>query len=124
MPRTSTSRTEVQRVGRECEVAPAAQPKEAGRAPDRPAVEDPDRDHVEQVEEEAEVRERVQEIRVARLREQIDDERRRAAEDRSGDRDPNGLPRMAACVRDVRTEERDEDRQLRMQPFALRLDEV
>ena len=117
-------RAEVERVDEERLALPAAVAQEAGRAPDGAAVEDPDRDQVEQVEEEAEVGEREQQVRALRLADQVADERGGAAEDRPGDRDPRGLPRIAARVLHVGAEERDEHRQLRVQPLALRLEEV
>src|ERR1019366_8540271 len=103
---------------------PAAEAQEARRAPYGAAVEDPERHEVEQVEEEAEVREREHQVRAVRLADQVAAERRGSAEDRAGDRDACGLPRVAACVLDVGAEERDEHRQLRVQALALRLDEM
>ena len=60
MPRISIAAVrEVERVDASASVAAAAEAQEARRPPDRAAVEDPERDQVEQVQEEAEVRERV-----------------------------------------------------------------
>src|SRR6476469_664561 len=117
---------EVERVRREREPAPATEPQPTRGAPHGAAVEDPERNQVEQVQEEAGVGERREEIgRVAAVVGERETHRRgRAAEDRPGDRDAHRLPRMPPRVLHVRPEERHEDGQLRVQPLALRLDEV
>ena len=98
----------------------------APRAEHVAAVEDPDRREVDQVEEEARVGERAQEVG-ARLH--GDDQARGGADtarDRPGERHARVHPRVEAHVPkcDVGAEERDEDRELRVEPRPLRLDVV
>src|SRR6476469_176638 len=117
-------RAEVERVRREREAPTAAETQVSRGAPDRATVEDAERDHVDQVQEEAGVGKRVQQPGIVRLRKGETDRRRRAAENGACDRDANRLPGVAARVLHVGAEEGDEHRQLRTEPFALRLDVV
>src|SRR5689334_15956639 len=104
--------------------AAPAEPQPLRRAPHRATVEEAERNEVEQVEEEPEVREREPEVGALRLGDQVTGEGCEAAEDRTRDRDAHRLPRVAARVLHVRAEERNEHRQLRVEPLALRLDVV
>src|SRR5262245_8158604 len=117
-------RRRVQEPRDERQVATAPVPEEPRRAPDRAAVEGAERQQVEQVEHEPEVRERDQQVGSVCVPDHEAGERPNAAEDRAGDRDAGGLPRVPARVLDVRAEERDEDRPRRLEPFAARLEEV
>ena len=99
------------RLGRARCAAACAQ--DAPRAEDVAAVEEPDRDQVEEVEEEAHVGERLQQPGVGRLAVDETGERRDPARERAGDRDERVPPRVERLVleRHVRAEERDEDRE-------------
>ena len=90
------------------------------------AVEERDRDQVEEVEEEAEVGERAQQVRVDRAAVDEAGERGEPAGHRPGHRDERVPPRIERLVaeRDVGAEERDEHGQLRVQPLPPRLDVV
>ena len=110
--------------GRSRPGAAAAQVLE--RAQYLPPVEKADRDQVEQVDQEAEVGERLQELGVDRLAD--DPERRGAdgAQHRPGERDPGQPPRrqLLRPERHERSEEGHEDRPVRVQAQPPRLDEV
>ena len=90
------------------------------------AVEERDRHEVDQVEHEAGVGERAQEVGVHRDGRGEAPRGRDPSYDRPRQRDPGVHPGVEAHVaeRDVRAEERDEDRQLRIEPEPLRLDVV
>ena len=104
----------------------AAGAQDAPRAEDVAAVEKPDRDQVEEVEEEAGVGEREQQVRADGVPVDEAGERGDPAGDRPGDRDEGVAPGIEGLVAqgDVRAEERDEHRQLRVQPLPARLDVV
>ena len=97
----------------------AARPEDTPRSQDVAAVEDPDREQVDEVEEEAGIGESPQQIGADGVAVDETGERGNPAGDRPGDGDervPPGVERLAAQG-DVRAEERDEDRQLRVQPL-------
>src|SRR5262245_12149742 len=113
--------------GRELRLAGrAAEAHRLDRPPDRAAVEDPDRGEVDQVEQEADVAERLEHLGLLLLADQPDEERADAAPGRPRVRDPEALPRVHPCVADrhVGAEEGDEDGPRRVEPAPPRLDEV
>src|SRR5581483_5785241 len=105
-------------------VGPAAAPVEhPPRAQDVAAVEEADRDQVDQVEEEADVGEREQEARVLRLAHGGHRPRADPAGDGPGERDERVPPRVEGHVleRDVGAEEGEEDGQRGVEALPLRL---
>ena len=104
----------------------AAPPEPVRRAEDRAAVEEPDRDQVEQVEEEAgEARAPAAGRSPVADADPERDRSRGAARDRPGERDEPVLPGAErAADRDERAEERDEHRQRGLVALPPRLDEV
>ena len=100
---------------------PAAGAQYPPRAEDVATVEERDRYQVDQVEEEAGVGERAQQVGVGRAAVDETGQRTDPAGRRSGRRDERVLPRIERLVteRDVRTEEGDEDGQLRVEPLPL-----
>src|SRR5258705_9414274 len=95
---------EVEGIRRKGKPATAAEAQVLRRAPDRAAVEDPERQQVEQVQKEAGVCERVHQTGAVRLSDRETDACCGAAENRPGDRDARRLPRVAPRVLDVRPE--------------------
>src|SRR5690242_17152765 len=102
----------VDRVGEQRLPASPAEPEQPGRPPHSAAVEDPERQQVDEVEEEADVGERLQEVRPVGKADEQHREARGAAEQGARDRDPRRLPGVSAGVLHVRAEERDEYGQL------------
>ncbi len=107
-------------------LAPSTRSQHPPGAQQVPAVEDPDREQVDQVEEEPDVGERVEQVVAGRCAVAEARERREPAGDRSCDRDERVAPRVERLVAqgDVRAEERHEDRQRRPQALAPGLDVV
>src|SRR6185437_8443170 len=95
-------------------------------APDRAAVEDPDRDQVEEVEEEARVGERVEERRAGVRADPPAGQRGERARRRPGERQVGVVQRVQRRVLDrhVGAQERDEARDRDVESLPLRLDEM
>ncbi len=104
----------------------AAGPQHAPRTEDLGAVEDPDRGQVGQVEEEAEVREREEQIGADGIPVDEAGKRGEPSRNRSGNSDervPPWVERLAPHS-DIGADERDEHGQLRVEALPARLDVV